>query len=56
VADTTLETQYRRAMAEIERQHMPLSTTPVAVDWPITGEDALSQPTATHYNQFDNSV
>lgn len=56
VADTTLETQYRRAMAEIERQHMPLSTTPVAVDWPITGEDAPSQPTATHYNQFDNSV
>lgn len=56
VLDTTLETQYRQAMAKIECQYSPLSTTPVAVDWPITGEDAPSQPTATHYNQIDNSV
>jgi site-specific recombinase XerD len=56
VLDTTLEAQYRRAMAEIERQQPPLSATPVAVDWPIAGQDALSQPTATHNNQLANSV
>ena len=41
VLDTTLEAQYRRAMAEIERQQPPLSATPLAVDWPVAGQDAL---------------
>ena len=56
VLDTTLEAQYRRAMAEIERQQPPLSATPVAVDWPVASQDALSQPAATQDNQLDNSV
>ena len=56
VLDTTLEAQYRRAMAEIERQQLPLSATPVAVDWPVASQDALSQPAATQDNQLDNSV
>ena len=56
VPDTTLEAQYRRAMAEIERQQPPLSATPVAVDWPVASQDALSQPAATQDNQLDNSV
>ena len=56
VLDTTLEAQYRRAMAVIERQQPPLSATPVAVDWPVASQDTLSQPAATHDNQLDNSV
>jgi site-specific recombinase XerD len=56
VLDTTLEAQYRRAMAQIERQQPPLSDTPLAVDWPFVGQEALSQPAATHNNQLDNSV
>ena len=56
VLDTTLEAQYRRAMAEVERQQPPLSATPVAVDWLITRADVLNQPAATHNNQLDNSV
>lgn len=35
VQDATVETDYRQAMAQIERRQMPLSTTPVvAEDWP----------------------
>ena len=56
VLDTTLEAQYRRAMANIERQQPPLSATPVAVDWSIPARDGLSQPTTTHDNRLDNSV
>jgi site-specific recombinase XerD len=56
VLDTTLEAQYRRAMAQIERQQPPLSDTPLAVDWPFVGQGALSQPAATQNNQLDNSV
>ncbi len=56
VLETTLEAQYRRAMAEVERQQPPLSDAPVAVDWLVTREAALSQPAATHNNQLDNSV
>jgi len=56
VLDTTLEAQYRRAMAEIERQHLPLSDTPVAVDWPIGSQRPLCQPAATQDNRLDNSV
>lgn len=56
VLDTTLEAQYRQAMAEIERQYVPLSNTPVAVDWPIGSQHPLGQPAATHNNQLDNSV
>lgn len=56
VLDTTLETQYRRAMTEIERQCLPLSDTPVAVDWPIGSQQPLCQPAATQNNQLDNSV
>ena len=56
VLDTTLEAQYRRAMAEVERQQPPLSDTPLAVDWPFVGQESLSQPAATHNNQLDNSV
>jgi hypothetical protein len=34
VQDQTAETDYRRAMQQIERQHMPLSNTPVPdADW-----------------------
>jgi site-specific recombinase XerD len=35
VYDSTLEADYRRAMAQVERQHLPLSDTPLPVDnWP----------------------
>ena len=35
VHDRTVEADYRQAMRQIELQHLPLSTTPVAVDnWP----------------------
>jgi site-specific recombinase XerD len=56
VLDPTLEAQYRQAMAHIERQQPPLSDTPLAVDWPLVGQEALSHPAATHNNQLDNSV
>lgn len=56
VLDTTLETQYRRAMVQIERQLPPLSATPVATDWPLADPDALSQAAVTQNNQLDNSV
>lgn len=37
VQDATLEADYRRAMQQIERQHMPLSSTAeLAPDWPAT--------------------
>jgi site-specific recombinase XerD len=36
VLDTTLEADYRQAMCQIERQQLPLSTTPeVITNWPI---------------------
>ncbi len=56
VLDTTLEAQYRQAMAHIERKLPPLSNTPLAVDWPNANQDALSLFAATQYNQFDNSL
>jgi site-specific recombinase XerD len=49
VLDTTLETDYRRAMARLVHQHMPLSDQPVLVtDWPTprnleSQEQALSE-------------
>lgn len=56
VLDTTLEAQYRRAMAEIEGQHVPLSDTPVAVEWPTGNRHPQGQSAATQDNQLDNSV
>ena len=56
VADTTVENDYRRALQQIERQQMPLSDTPVAVDWRVTRQDLNSPAAATQDNQLDNSV
>jgi integrase len=43
VQDATVETDYRLAMAQIEHQHMPLSTTPLlAENWPNTVIKVLS--------------
>lgn len=49
VQDATVEADYRQAMAQIEHQQMPLSTTPVvAENWPISDVKVL--------NAFDDSV
>lgn len=56
VADTTVEKDYRLAMQQIERQHLPLSDTPLAVDWPVARHELHSPTAATQDNQFDNSV
>jgi site-specific recombinase XerD len=56
IADTTVENDYRRALQHIERQQMPLSDTPVAVDWPVSRQTLHSPAAATQNNQLDNSV
>lgn len=56
IADTTVENDYRRALQHIECQQLPLSNTPVAVDWPIARQEPLSPAAATQDNQLDNSV
>jgi len=56
VHDATLETDYRRAMSQIERQQLPLSRVPIPVDnWPSRSQ----APPTTHVLKeavFDNSV
>jgi site-specific recombinase XerD len=56
IADTTVENDYRRALQHIERQQLPLSDTPVAVDWRVTRQELYSPAAATQDNQLDNSV
>lgn len=56
VADTTVENDYRQALQHIERQHLPLSDTPVAVDWPLTRQERIPAALTTQDNQLDNSV
>ena len=57
VSDVTLEADYRRCMAQIERQQMPLSDVPLVADqWP-TGQPASPETAApAQYNRLDNSV
>lgn len=54
--DSTLEQDYRQAMAEIERQHMPLSdSATVVANWPLRTSVA-PVPLAAGETGFDNSV
>lgn len=56
VLDTTLEAQYRRAMAQIEQQLPPLSKTSLADAPALSRQIVPSQSSPTQNNQFDNSV
>jgi integrase/recombinase XerD len=54
--DSTLEQDYRQAMAEIERQHMPLSdSATVVANWPLR-TSVVPVPLAVEETVFDNSV
>ena len=54
--DSTLEQDYRQAMAEIERQHMPLSdSATVVANWPLR-TSVTPVPLAVEGTGFDNSV
>jgi site-specific recombinase XerD len=56
VLDSTLEQDYRRAMAQIEQQRMPLSdSSTVVTDWPLRTPVARI-PLAVERTGFDNSV
>jgi len=56
VLDSTLEQDYRRAMAQIEQQQMPLSdSSTVVTDWPLRTPVARI-PLAVERAGFDNSV
>lgn len=46
VADTIVETDYRHAMHRIERQQMPLSETPLLVEWPTPAPVVASLATS----------
>ena len=57
VHDATVETDYRRAMGQIERQHMPLSNTPIPVaDWPAPQAAEPVRLFASAQLALDNSV
>ena len=58
VLDTTLEVDYRRAMQQIERAAMPLSTTPLpAMHWPTTSSTPAAAPAPTsEVITLDNSI
>ncbi len=57
VQDTTVETDYRRAMSQIERQQTPLSDTPIPVaDWPVHQAVESTSQLVGRKVDLDNSV
>ena len=64
VLDTTVEADYRQAMSKIERQQLPLSSTPELVNngpisetvQPVQMIEPVQAELVTPYNTLDNSV
>ena len=50
VYDSTVEADYRQAMAKVEHLHLPLSDTPLPVDnWPTDGPSLLAEVPSIGY-------